>query len=426
MHGRMGKPPQAVGDGTVANAKIMLMLLVAMTGVAPISLYMLVPALPVLATTFGRDISIAQMTVSLFMVGLAFSQIIMGPLSDRFGRRPVLLAGLGLMVAASVACSFAENLPQLIAARFLQALGGATGMVISRAIIRDLYERERVGAMISLVIAVMMIAQMLSALTGGLLETAFGWRAIFYAITAFSLVTTIAIALALPETRRDRVEAGGFRGDVGSLLTSRAFIGYMLCQVLASQIIFAFAGGGPYIVVTQMGQTSAEYGAWFATTAFAYLIGNVFCVRFAPRHSLEKLIWFGLALQVTGSLLNLGWSLAGINQVPQWLFGTQMIVMFANAFVMSNSAAGAISVRPDAAGTASGAMGFLQMGLGSLVSQFGAWLGGHFGTTLPLTSAIVVLSVACASTMIFIVPRRTVVVSEQLIEQAEEEETGML
>jgi MFS transporter, DHA1 family, multidrug resistance protein len=426
MHGRMSQPPQAVSDGSVANAKTMLMLLVVMTGVAPISLYLLVPALPVLATTFGRGISVAQMTVSLYMVGIACSQLIMGPLSDRFGRRPVLLAGLSLMVAASIACSFAENLPQLIAARFLQALGGASGMVVSRAIIRDLYPRERVGAMISLVIAVMMIAQMLSPLTGGLLETAFGWRAIFYAITVASLVTAIAIAFLLPETRRDRTEAGGFRGDVGSLLSSRAFIGYMLCQVLASQIIFAFAGGGPYLVVTQMGRTSAEYGAWFATTGFAYLVGNVFCVRFSPRHSLEKLIWFGLALQVTGSALNLGWSVFGINQVPQWLFGTQMIVMVANAFVMANSAAGAISVRPEAAGTASGAMGFLQQGIGSLVSQFGAYLGGHFTTTLPLTSAIFVLSLACASTMIFIVPRRTLVVSEELIEQAEEEEIGMM
>src|SRR6266576_5454445 len=401
MHGVTGKPPETATDAT---SRFMLLLLVAMTGVAPISLYMLVPALPVLATSFGRDISIAQMTVSLYMVGIACSQIIMEPLSDRFGRRPVLLAGLGLMVAASAGCIFAETLPQLIAARFLQALGGATGMVVSRAIIRDLYSRDRISAMISLVIAVMMIAQMLSPLTGGLLETAFGWRAIFYVITAASLLIAVAIALALPETRRDRVEAGGFRGDVGSLFKSRAFIGYLACQVLASQIIFTFAGGGPYVVVTQMGRSGAAYGAWFATSGFAYLIGNLFCVRFAPRHQLEKLIWFGLALQFAGSLLNLVWGIAGLNQLPSWLFGTQMLVMFANAFVMSNSAAGAISVRPEAAGTASGAMGFLQMGLGSLVSQFGAWLGGQFTTTLPLTGAIFVLSAVCASTMIFIVP----------------------
>jgi len=424
MHGATGKSPQAATK--IAPPRIMLLLLVAMTGVAPISLYLLVPALPVLATTFGRDISIAQMAVSLYMVGIACSQIIMGPLSDRFGRRPVLLAGLGLMVAASAGCIFAETLPQLIAARFLQALGGATGMVVSRALIRDLYSRDRISAMISLVIAVMMIAQMLSPLSGGLLETAFGWRSIFYVITAASLVIAVAIALTLPETRRERAAAGGFRGDVGSLFTSRAFVGYLLCQVLASQIIFAFAGGGPYIVVTQMGRSSAEYGAWFATTGFAYLIGNLFCVRFAPRHSLEKLIWFGLALHFVGSLWKLVWGIAGLYQAPSWLFGTQMIVMVANAFVMSNSAAGAISIRPEAAGTASGAMGFLQMGIGSLVSQFGAYLGGHFATPVPLNIAIVILSAACASTMIFLVPRRNVVVSEELIEKAEEEESGML
>src|SRR3989454_1039716 len=273
MHGVMGKPP---GAATVrrglATSRVMLLMLVLMTGVAPISLYMLVPALPVLATNFGRD---------------------------------------------------------------------------------------SVGAMISLVIAVMMIAQMLSPLTGGLLETAFGWRAIFYLITAASLSIAVLIAIALPETRGDRSESSGFRGDVGSLIKNRAFIGYVLCQVLASQIIFTFAGGGPYIVVTQMGRTTAEYGAWFATSGFAYLIGNLFCVRFAPRHSLEKLIWFGLALQICGSLLNLLWSFTGWNEAPAWLFGTQMIVMAGNAFVMANSAAGAISIRPEAAGTASGAMGFL-------------------------------------------------------------------
>ena len=411
-----------------AVTRITLLLLVAMTGVAPIALYIFVPALPVLVSIFDSDIGIAQMTVSLFMVGLAVSQLVMGPLSDRFGRRPVLLAGLSLMVVASLGCIVAQTLPQLIALRFLQALGGATGMVISRAIIRDLYPRDRVGAMISIVIAVMMIAQMLSPLAGGLLETAFGWRSIFYVVTAGAVVTTLAIAVALPETRRfeERVASAGFRTDVSHLLHSRAFIGYVLCQVLASSIIFTFAGGGPYVVVTQMGRSSAEYGAWFATSGLAYLTGNLFCARFAPRHTIEKLIWFGLALQFTGALLNLVWGLAGLNQVPSWLFITHMLITFANAFVMSNSAAGAISVRSEAAGTASGAMGFLQMGFGSLCSQFGAYLGGHFATPVPLNIAIVVLSILCATSMIFLVPRRPTVVTEELAEKAEKEETGLL
>lgn len=426
MHGMISRPPEAATTN-IATSRVVLLLLVVMTGIAPISLYILVPALPVLATTFGRDISIAQMTVSLYMVGIALSQLIMGPLSDKFGRRPVLLSGLALMVAASVACIFAETLPQLIAARFFQALGGASGMVVSRAIIRDIYERDRVASMISLVIAALMIGQMVSPLTGGLIETAFGWRAIFYAITIGALAVAVGIAIALPETRRNRaVGSGGFRSDVRTLIKSRAFIGYVMCQVLASQIIFTFAGGGPYIVVTQMGRTSAEYGAWFATTGFAYLVGNLLCVRFAPRHSLEKLIWSGLALQLCGSLLNLLWSFTGWNEAPAWLFGTQMIVMVGNAFVMANSAAGAISIRPEAAGTASGAMGFLQQGIGALMSQFGAYLGGHSATTLPLTSAVLAISLLCACMMIFVVPRRELVVSETLIEQAEEEESGMM
>jgi DHA1 family bicyclomycin/chloramphenicol resistance-like MFS transporter len=423
-----GHPPDSAALPPPAVTRTMLVLLVAMTGVAPIALYIFVPALPVLVSIFDSDIGIAQMTVSLFMVGLAVSQLVMGPLSDRFGRRPVLLVGLSLMVVASLGCIAAQTLPQLIALRFLQALGGATGMVISRAIIRDLYPRDRIGAMISIVIAVMMIAQMLSPLMGGLLETAFGWRSIFYVITAGAVFTTLAIAIALPETRRFEERSGGvgFRDDVKGLLNSRAFVGYVLCQVLASSIIFTFAGGGPYVVITQMGRSSAEYGAWFATSGLAYLIGNLFCARFAPKHTIENLIWFGLALQFTGALLNLVWGLAGLNTVPSWLFITHMLITFANAFVMSNSAAGAISVRPEAAGTASGAMGFLQMGFGSLCSQFGAYLGGHFATPVPLNIAIVVLSLSCATSMIFLVPRRPTVVTEELVEKAETEDTGLL
>ncbi|MGN6118019.1 MAG: MFS transporter, partial [Nitrobacter sp.] len=156
MHGVTGRLSNTVTIPVTPPSRTVLLLLVLMTGLAPVSLYMLVPTLPELAATFGRDISVAQMTVSLYMVGLAVSQIVMGPLSDRYGRRPILLAGIGLMIVASIGCIFAQTLPQLIAARFFQALGGAGGMVIARAIIRDLYPRERVGAMISLVVAALM------------------------------------------------------------------------------------------------------------------------------------------------------------------------------------------------------------------------------------------------------------------------------
>ena len=425
MHGMISRPPVAAPPRQTPS-RVMLILLVVMTGLAPISLYLLVPALPMLATTFGRDASVVQMTVSFYMAGIAISQLLLGPLSDRFGRRPVMLAGLSLSIVASFGCIFAATLPQLIAARFFQALGGASGMVISRAIIRDLYPRERIGPMISLVIAVMMIAQMLSPLTGGLIETALGWHAIFYVVAGLSIAIALAVMLALPETRPARVEGASFRRDLAMLVKSRAFLGYMLCQVLASQIIFAFAGGGPYIVEVQMGRSSAEYGAWFATTGFAYFVGNLFCVRYAPRHSLDRLIWFGLVLQLTSAALNFAWSIFGFNQLPSVLFGTQMLLMFANAAVMANSAAGAISVRPGAAGTASGAMGFLQMGVGALTSQLGAWLGGHFGSTLPLTSAMLTLSLACACSMIFLVPRTQMKVTKELIEAAEEDETGVM
>lgn len=404
-----------------------LVLLVAMNGIAPISLYMLVPMLPQLATRFGEDISVAQLTVSLYMVGMAGSQLVMGPLSDRFGRRPVLICCFALVVAANIACIFAETLPQLIAARVAQATGGAAGMVISRAIIRDLYPRHRVGGMISLVIAVMMIAQMLSPLTGGMIDHLFGWRAIFYALAGFTGITTIAILLALPETRPRRLagRAGGFVGDVRALAASPAFIGYVLCQMLASAIIFTFAGGGPYLVINHMGRSASEYGAWFGSAGFAYMIGNLVSVRLSPRYGLDRMIWLGLSIQLAGALLNAIWGFTGLNQTPSWLFGTHMIIMFGNAFAMSNASAGAISVRPEASGTASGAMGFLQMGFGALCSQGGALLGGRFATPLPLNLAILAISMACATAIVLLVPRRrSAAPSETLVEA--EEETGII
>ncbi len=422
-------------DNELAAAKVatstswkLLLLLVAMNGIAPVSLYILVPALPILVKTFNTDVTSVQLNVSLFMVGLAISQLLTGPLSDKFGRRPVLLAGLMLMTAATIACILAATLPQLIGARFFQAVGGGTGMVMARAIIRDLYPRERVGGMLSLVIGVMMIAQLLSPLIGGLIETSFGWRAIFYVMAAAAIFATVSIALGLPETRRvvTKTDDSGFFNDVRALAANPVFIGYVLCQMLASAIIFTFAGAGPYIVVNQMGRSTAEYGLWFATSGVAYMLGNFVSVRLSPRLGLDRTIWLGLVLQIAGSIINAIWGVTGLNQQPEWLFGTHMIVMFGNAFAMSNASAGAISIRPQAAGTASGTMGFLQMGFGSLCSQLGAFLGGQFLTPLPLNIAVLTISSVCAAVIYFLVPRSNRFISEDEMLDAEEQESGIL
>lgn len=411
-----------------SQSRTILVLLVVMNGVGPVSLYLLVPVLPFLSKLFGTTVSAVQLNVVLFMIGLAISQIVTGPLSDRFGRRPVLLGGLSLSVAATVICIFAQTLPQLVAARFFQALGGATGMAMCRAIIRDIYPRQKIGGMISLVTAVMMIAQMISPLVGGLLDINFGWHSIFHFMAAASILVTAGVAFALPETRQRQIfsDDAGFFNDVRALASSRTFISYAFCQMLASAIIFIFAGGGPYIVVNQMARSTAEYGLWFATAGVAYMTGNLVSVRLSPRLGIDRMIWIGLVLQIAGSVINTIWGVTGLNQMPSWLFGTHMIVMFGNAFAMSNATAGALSVRPRAAGTAAGIMGFLQFGCGSLFSELGAFLGGHFSTPLPVNIAILATSAACAAVIVFILPRTAKHVSTETMIEAEETEAGIM
>ena len=179
----------------------LLLLLMAMTAIGPATLNILVPALPHLVERLATDTATVQLTLSLYLLSLASAQLLLGPLSDRFGRRPVVLAGLALAVLAALAAIAASSINALIGARMVQAIGASTGIVIGRAIIRDLYERERAAAMIGLVTTAMVIAPMISPLIGGILDTAFGWEAIFVFIALFSAVVLVWAAAVLPETR---------------------------------------------------------------------------------------------------------------------------------------------------------------------------------------------------------------------------------
>ena len=197
-----------------------------------------------------------QLTVSLYILGLAVAQLVFGPLSDRFGRRPVVLAGLALATIASTAAIFAVTIGGLIAARVAQSLGASTGQTIGRAIIRDLYERERAASMIGLVTSVVVFMPMIAPLIGGILDTLFGWEAIFIAVAVSGFGSRVGRSRACRKRERHSAPGGErshFLADLRALCASPRFFGYALCAGLGSAPFFSFLGGAPYVVVTCWG-----------------------------------------------------------------------------------------------------------------------------------------------------------------------------
>src|SRR5689334_16838264 len=197
-----GAPMRA--DQGLSTPWPLLALLMATTAIGPATLNMLLPALPHLVVLLASDASVVQLTLSLYLLSLATAQLFLGPLSDRFGRRPVLLAGLALNVGASIAAIAAQSIAMLIAARMLQAIGASAGIVIGRAIVRDLFARERAAAMLGLVTTAMVVAPMVAPLIGGLLVTGFGWEAIFVCMATLSALVFIWAFAVLPETHAPR------------------------------------------------------------------------------------------------------------------------------------------------------------------------------------------------------------------------------
>jgi DHA1 family bicyclomycin/chloramphenicol resistance-like MFS transporter len=365
----------------------LIALLIAMSGVGSLSLNVLVPAIPGLVAKFAADPASVQLTVSLYLLGLSLAQLISGPLSDRFGRRPVVLVGLVLATIASTAAIFAANIASLIVARVAQSLGASTGQTIGRAIIRDLSERERAASMIGLVTSVTVIMPMAAPLIGGILDTLFGWEAIFVFSAALSVSVLVWAALALPETRRFAGAAGErshLRADVAALTGSPQFFGYALCAGLGSAPFFSFLGGAPHVVVGMMGRTSAEYGLWFFLPSIGFMAGNFTVSRLAARFGIDALIWWGIALTVAGGLLNA----AAYVAFPGWemitIFAPQIIIGIGNGLLLPTAVAGAVSIRPQVAGTASGLTGFIQMTVGAGAAQLGGYVIAHASDAMPM------------------------------------------
>jgi DHA1 family bicyclomycin/chloramphenicol resistance-like MFS transporter len=363
----------------------LLLLLMAMTSIGPTTLNVVVPALPQMANRLASDVATVQLAITVYLLALASGQLVMGPLSDRFGRRPVILAGLALTAAASVLAISVGTVGSLIIARVLQALGASAGIVVSRAIIRDLFDRNRAASMLGLVATVMVVVPTLGPLIGGLLETGFGWPAIFM----FTAVTTGAVviwaAIALPETRKLNATPGArqsFVADLSDLARSAKFWGYVCAGAFGS--------------ATLMERSPAEYGVWFAICSIGYMAGNYGASRLSTRFGIDKMIWWGIGFEAVGVLLSAILAMFAMLWGPVIVFGPQLIVNFGNGLLLPGAISGAVSVRTQAAGTAAGIIGFTQMALGAAITQYSGTLLAESPTAVPLAMLMVALVAALA------------------------------
>jgi DHA1 family bicyclomycin/chloramphenicol resistance-like MFS transporter len=386
----------------------LLCLLIAMTGVSSLSLNILVPAIPSLVVKFATDPGNVQLTVSLYLMGLAVAQLVFGPLSDRIGRRPAVLTGLALATAASTSAIFAGTITSLVIWRFVQSLGASTGQTIGRAIIRDLYAREQAASMIGLITSAVVLMPMMAPLIGGILDTLFGWESIFVFSAALAGLVFVWAVLALPETRKISgvpAEGSRFVSDLRALAASPRFFGYALCAALGSAPFFSFLAGAPHVVVTMLQRTSAEYGLWFFLPSIGFMIGNFAVSRLTARFGIDALIWAGIAFTIVGCLINAavyaalpGWDMATI-------FVPQVIIGIGNGLLLPTAVAGAVSIRPQVAGTASGATGFIQMIIGAGAAQLSGYVVAGAASAMPLLLLMLFFGVATAVAVFTLVTR---------------------
>lgn len=340
------------------------------------------PALPDLAHDFRVDAAQAQLTFVYFLLSFAFGQLLFGPLSDRFGRRPVLFAGLILFLAGTIGCALAESLTVLILARVVQAFGAAAGVIISRAAARDSFEGVALVQTLAVVTIVTALAPGLAPLLGGLVHTWLGWRAIFWCTAAVGLVLALIMAAYFPETNARRGGSTAISAvimDYLGVAGDRAFLGYAAATGLVFASTFAFLSAAPELYIGHLGVTPAEYGIYPPIAMIGFIIGGVLArsltAHIPPRRlAATGLLAMGVAI---GGML----ALPLLGMVHKHVFNFALIAFITGqGLFLPIAIASALERHPDRAGTAASVQGFLQMGAGAV----GALVAGVAQSRMPI------------------------------------------
>lgn len=360
---------------------VWLLALITVSGT--LAMHMFVPALPAAARDLGASVARMQMTISLYILGVALGQLVYGPLSDALGRRPMLLVGLALYVVAGVGAAFAPEVHSLIVARLLQALGGCAGLALGRAVVRDTAPPEEAVRHLALINLMMMAGPGFAPLLGSAFAAAFGWRSIFVVLALLGLVTLVFTWRKLPETAKPggTLNVKSLARDYGSLLGSRQFLGFAFGGACSTTSIYAFISASPYFITSELQRPLHEVGIYLAIVMVGIALGNILTRQLIRRVPMARLMLVGNSISLIGAGGFLAVTLSGHLTVP-WMLC--LMAPFALGCGMSSPAAltKSISVDPNRVGSASGLYGCAQMTVGAIctalvgLGQGTAWVAG--------------------------------------------------
>jgi MFS transporter, DHA1 family, multidrug resistance protein len=366
-----------------------------LTAIAPLSIDIYLPALPMLRQALAADEARTLFTLSAFFIGFGVGQLLLGPLSDRFGRKRPLIAGLSIYIVASIACALATSISDVVLWRFVQAFGGSVVPTVVQAMVRDLYDRNQSARILSLNMLVTASVPVIAPLIGGQVLLWFDWRAIFWVLVGFGLVSLLA-ASGLPETlgtsRRNEVHPLAMVLGYFEFLRSVRYVGYVACSTLSFCCLFAFIAGSPFVYIEYFAVLPQHYGFLFGVNMLGMIASTFINSRIVVQYGGDRLLRIACVIGATGGLVLLATGLSGAGGIIG-LAVPLFIVLSLLTVVASNAISGALSVFPNRAGAAAALAGALQLGAGAIASATVGWSAD--GTPRPM--AVIICAGAIAA-----------------------------